>query len=63
MDEDDAKSFAAEHMDQIVEVKGTETSPVNGIRAIFVQGVVTESYVKLVRRPGGPRHFIAASKT
>lgn len=35
----DAKSFAVDHMDQIVEVNGTETSPVNGVRAIFVQGL------------------------
>jgi hypothetical protein len=35
----DARSIAAEHMGHIVEVSGTESDPVNGIRAIFVQGL------------------------
>ncbi len=35
----DARTVAAEHMGHIVEVNGTEAAPVNGIRAIFVQGL------------------------
>ncbi len=35
----DAKAVAVEHMGHIVEVNGTETAPVNGVRAIFVQGL------------------------
>ncbi len=35
----DAKAVAVEHMGHIVEVNGTEATPVNGVRAIFVQGL------------------------
>jgi hypothetical protein len=35
----DEKPVAVEHMGHIVEVNGTEAAPVNGIRAIFVQGL------------------------
>lgn len=34
-----AKAIGAQYMDQIVEVNGTETAPVNGVRAIYVQGL------------------------
>src|SRR5215475_9318280 len=35
----DAKASAAEHMGHIVEVSGTESAPVHGYRAIYVQGL------------------------
>jgi hypothetical protein len=35
----DAKATVVEHMGHIVEVNGTEAAPVNGVRAIFVQGL------------------------
>lgn len=35
----DAKTTGAQYMDQIVEVNGTEAAPVNGVKAIFVQGL------------------------
>jgi hypothetical protein len=35
----DAKAVAVENMGHIVEVNGTEATPVNGVRSIFVEGL------------------------
>jgi hypothetical protein len=35
----DAKAVAADHMGHIVEVYGTEATPVSGVRSIFVDGL------------------------